>query len=354
MNTTHIPRERVTDWAVDCLEACGVPHEDAEIVAKSLVQTSLWGIDSHGIVRLTHYLTRIAAGSIKPKAEVLVRQSGPCTAQMTGDDGLGIVHCVRAMELAMRMANASGAGIVGVGESSHCGAIGLYTRQATAAHLIGIAFTHADSIVVPHGGKEKYFGTNPISIAFPRAGGEPVCLDMATSQVAWNKVMNARIENTTLQPGLTVDANGESTTDPHQAQALIPLGGETYGYKGYGLALMIDLLCGALNGMAFGPHITAMYTDLGKPRRIGHLLIAIDPKRFAGAATLEATVQALTADLKRRGDILFAGEPEYLSEAGRRGTGIPIAPAALADMNDWSARLGVAPLSVPLSKSAAA
>lgn len=350
MNTTHVPCERVTAWAVDCLEAAGVPHGDAEIVATSLVQTSLWGIDSHGILRLTHYLTRIAAGSIKPKAEVLVWQSGPCTAQMAGDDGLGIVHCVRAMELAMRMASASGAGIVGVGESSHCGAIGLYTRQAAAAHLIGIAFTHADSMVVPHGGKEKFFGTNPISIAFPRAGGEPVCLDMATSQVAWNKVMNARIENAALQPGLTVDASGEPTTNAHQAQALIPLGGETYGYKGYGLALMIDLLCGALNGMAFGPNITAMYTDLDQPRRIGHLLIAIDPKRFAGAATLEATVQAMTADLKSRGDILFAGEPEYLSEVERRTTGIPIAPAALADMNHWSARLGVA----PLSKSAAA
>jgi ureidoglycolate dehydrogenase (NAD+) len=354
MTATHIPCERINAWAIDCLEASGVPHDDAEIVATSLVQTSLWGIDSHGILRLTHYLTRIAAGSVKPKAEVLVRQTGPCTAQMAGDDGLGIVHCVRAMELAVRMAGASGAGIVGVGGSSHCGAVGLYTRQAAAAHLIGIAFTHADSMVVPHGGNQKYFGTNPISIAFPRSGGAPVCLDMATSQVAWNKVMNARTENTALQPGLTVDAEGKPTTDPHQAQALIPLGGETYGYKGYGLALMIDLLCGALNGMAFGPNLTAMYADLDKPRRIGHLLIAIDPKRFAGAATLEAMVRTLTDDLKSRGDILFAGEPEYRSEAERRTTGIPIAPAALADMNHWSARLGVAPLSAPLSKAAAA
>lgn len=334
------------EWAVACLEAVSVPHDDALTVADALTQTSLWGVDSHGIARLTHYLSRIELGSIKPLAEVLIKQSGPCTAQMDGDDGLGIVHCVSGMQLAMDMARRAGVGLVGIGSSSHCGAVGLYTRQAAAAHLIGVAFTHANAIVVPHGGKEKYFGTNPISIAFPRAGGDPVCLDMATSQVAWNKVINARIENQPLNAGLTVDAAGAPTTDPHQAEALIPLGGETYGYKGYGLALMIDLLCGALNGMAFGPNITSMYTDLDKPRRIGHLMIAIDPARFAGAGTLEAVVQEMVSDLNRRGDILFPGEPEYKSAATRLQQGIPVAPAALADMNAWSDKLQVARLAI--------
>src|SRR5205807_3160758 len=136
-----------------------------------------------------------------------------------------------------------------------------------------------------------------------RKNGEPLCLDMATSQVAWNKVLNARIEGKPLDPGIAVDANGDPTTDAQAAAAGIPLGGPIYGYKGYGLAFMIDLLCGAMNGMTFGRHINHMYEELDKPRKIGHLLIAIDPARFAGADTLEATVDAVVADLRTQGEI---------------------------------------------------
>jgi ureidoglycolate dehydrogenase (NAD+) len=268
-------------------------------------------------------------------------KTGPATATVHGEDGLGIVHAALAMETAIDLAQESGAAVVGVGHSSHCGAMGLYTRMAAREHLVGIALTHSSSVVIPHGGKEKYFGTNPISIAFPRASGEPVCLDMATSQIAWNKVLNARIEGHELEPGVAVDAEGNVTTDPKRARAGIPLGGPIYGYKGYGLAFMVDLLCGALNGMTFGPYINGMYEDLHQPRKIGHLLIAIDPARFAGAATLETTVDAVVKDLKKRGDILFPGEPELLEQEKRRVAGIPIDDEALADMKQWSAKLGV-------------
>ena len=339
----RVPRERLTTWAVSCLEKVGVPPPEAKLVGESLVQTSMWGIDSHGVLRLTHYLNRMTIGSISPTAAPVVMRTGPVTAQVHGQDGLGILHAALAMEVAIEMAKESGAGIVGVGHSSHCGAVGLYTRMATKEHLVGIAMTHSSSIVVPHGGREKYFGTNPVSIAFPRAGGEPVCLDMATSQVAWNKVLNARIENETLDEGIAVDAEGKATTDPHLARAGIPLGGPIYGYKGYGLAFMIDLLCGAMNGMTYGRHINAMYEELDRPRKIGHLMIAIDPGRFAGGATLEATVDAVVKDLRTQGDILFPGEPELIEQEKRRVAGIPIDDAALADMHAWSKKLGVPP-----------
>jgi ureidoglycolate dehydrogenase (NAD+) len=219
----------------------------------------------------------------------------------------------------------------------------LYTRMAAREHLVGIAMTHSSSVVVPHGGKEKYFGTNPISIAVPRASGEPVCLDMATSQVAWNKVLNARIEGYDLDPGVAVDAEGNPTTDPHQARAAVPLGGPVYGYKGYGLAFMVDLLCGLMNGMTFGRHINSMYEDLERPRKIGHFLMAIDPGRFAGAETLEKSVDALVADLRTQGEILYPGEPEERAQAERAVSGIPIDSEALADMNEWSRKLGIEP-----------
>ena len=336
-----VSRESLTRWAIACLEKVGVPPPEAKLVAESLVQTSVWGIDSHGVLRLTHYLNRMTIGSISPSAAPVVMRTGPVTAQVHGQDGLGIVHATLAMETAIEMAREAGAGIVGVGHSSHCGAMGLYTRMAAREGLIGIAMTHSSSVVVPHGGHDKYFGTNPISIAFARRGGEPVCLDMATSQVAWNKVLNARIENHALDEGVAVDAQGVPTTDPHAARAGIPLGGPTYGYKGYGLAFMVDLLCGALNGMSFGRHINSMYEDLQHPRKIGHLVIAIDPGRFAGADTLDATVDALVKDLKTQGEILHPGEPELIEARIRGKQGIPVDAAALEDMRTWSAKLGV-------------
>ena len=218
-----VPRQRLTDWAVAALSKVGVPPEEAKLVGESLVQTSIWGVDSHGVLRLTHYLRRMSLGSIKAAAVPVVTRTGPVTAQVHGEDGLGIVHATLAMEVAIEMARDNGVGVVGVGHSSHCGAMQLYTRMAAAQHLVGIAMTHSSSVVVPHGGKDKYFGTNPISIAVPRKSGAPVCLDMATSQVAWNKVLNARIEGYDLDPGVAVDAEGKPTVDPHQARAGVPL-----------------------------------------------------------------------------------------------------------------------------------
>jgi ureidoglycolate dehydrogenase (NAD+) len=340
---TRVPRERLTAWAVAALSKVGVPPEEAKLVGESLVQTSVWGVDSHGVLRLTHYLRRMTIGSIKAAAVPVVTRTGPVTAQVHGEDGLGIVHATLAMEEAIAMARENGVGVVGVGHSSHCGAMQLYTRMAAREHLVGIAMTHSSSVVVPHGGKDKYFGTNPISIAVPRASGEPVCLDMATSQVAWNKVLNARIEGYELHAGVAVDAEGNPTTDPHKARAAVPLGGPVYGYKGYGLAFMVDLLCGLMNGMTFGRHINSMYEDLERPRKIGHFVMALDPGRFAGGETLEKTVDALVADLRTQGEILYPGEPEERAQAERRVTGIPIDAEALADMNQWSRKLGIAP-----------
>jgi ureidoglycolate dehydrogenase (NAD+) len=332
-------------WAANCLQAVQVPVDDAALVADALVQTSLWGIDSHGIARLTHYLARIQAGSIDPHPKLEMTETGPCTAQLNAGHALGIVACWRAMQIAIDLAQRNGLGLVGVSESTHCGSIGLYTRQAAREGLIGIAFTHSDALVAPFGGFQRFLGTNPISIAFPRSEGEPLCLDMATSAIAWNKVMNARRTQANLPDQVAVDQEGQFTTDPQLAKALSPLGG-LYGYKGYGLGLAIDLLCGPLNGMPFGPHISAMYGDLSQRRHLGSLLLAIDPHRFAGGVTLAETVAQIIVELKQQpGEILYSGEPEYRQEVERRVSGIPVDAALLAEMNAWSEKLGVSPLS---------
>jgi ureidoglycolate dehydrogenase (NAD+) len=329
-------------WGTACLQAAGVGDADARTVAESLVQTSLWGIDSHGIARLPHYLNRLQHGSIKARPEIAITKTGAATAQVAGDQGLGIVVSHRAMRLAMDMAREAGIAAVGVSDSSHCGAVGLYSRSAAREGLIGMAFTHSDKIAAPQGGHLPFLGTNPISVAFPRAGGEPVCLDMATTAIPWNRVMNARREHHPLPADVAVDANGAPTESAADANALRPLGGADYGHKGYGLALVVELLCGPLHGNLFGPQIGPMYAELTRPRRIGAFMIALDPMRFAGGPAFAATVEQLARMLAAEpGSPRMPGDPELAVQAQRSAEGIPIEPGLRAEIAHWSERLGV-------------
>lgn len=331
-------------WGMDCLRAQNFDPEDARCLASSLAQTSLWGIDSHGIARLPHYLNRVAHGSILARPVIEIQRTGPGTAQLHGGRGQGIVVAHRANALAIDLAREAGVAAVGVSNSSHCGAIGLYSRAAAKRGLIGIAFTHSDSIAAPHGGHQPFFGTNPISLAFPRAGAEPLCLDMATTAIPWNRVMNARRDGVALPDGVALDAEGQNSADAYQVRALRPLGGESYGYKGYGLAMMIELLCGPLNGNPFGPHISPMYEALERPRELGAFFIVIDPARFAGGAALAGVVAGMAMELSQApGAPRMPGDPEAAALAERRRDGIPV-PAALWDeIIAWSTRLDVAP-----------
>jgi ureidoglycolate dehydrogenase (NAD+) len=249
------------------------------------------------------------------------------------------------MDEAIALARRSGLGAVGVSNSTHCGAIGLYGRQAAAAGMVSIGFTHSDAFVAPHGGRKKFLGTNPICITIPtRDPARPLCLDMATSAIPYNRVVNYRRENRPLQPGWALDLRGRPTLDAHAVGCLLPLA----GYKGYGLALMIDLLCGPLNGMPFGPHIPEMYARLTRRRRLGSFFIVLDPRRFAGGARLPAVAARMAREARAQPrlagvkEILVAGDPEYRS-AQRRAKGIPIEAGLWREFCSWSERLGVAP-----------
>jgi ureidoglycolate dehydrogenase (NAD+) len=339
-----IQAESMNQWVFACLMAAGMDPVDAKLVARSLVQTSLWGIDSHGVARVPHYLKRIQAGSIDPKPQIQVHRTGPCTAQVDGGHGHGIVICHRAMEEAIAMAKENGLGAVGVGNSSHCGAIGLYGRQAASQGLVALALTHSDAFVAPYGGRAKFLGTNPICLAVPSSNAlEPICVDMATSAVSWNRVENARRENQPLEKGWALDQHGSPTTDPHAVGCLLPLA----AYKGYALAFLIDLFCGPLNAMPYGPRIPAMYGDYAQQRRLGSFMMALDPKRFAGGATLASTAVAMAAEARRQppafdgAEILVPGDPEYRCEKIRRRSGIPIEPGQWKEIREWSQRMKV-------------
>lgn len=345
--TRFIDAEHLQRWGAACLRQVGMSLTDADLLAQSLVQTSLWGVDSHGIARLPHYLERLRRGSIRACPDIRVVTTGPCTAQVHADQGQGIVVAHRANEVAMDLARTNGIGAVGVSDSSHCGAMALYTRAAAKAGFVAIAFTHADSIAAPHGGHKPFLGTNPISMAFPRAGQEPVCLDMATTSIPWNRVMNARREGIDVPSGVAVDAAGQPSTDPQQIRALTPLGGQEFGHKGYALALVIDLLCGPLNGNPFGSQIPPMFADLDAPRRLGAFLMVIDPMRFAGGPQLAQLVQTMAIALAAEpGAPQMPGDPELAAQAWRKAHGIPVEPGLLSEMAQWSDLLGVENLPV--------
>lgn len=342
--TITVPASALVAWAVGCLRALKLSSRDAHEISLSLVQTSLWGIDSHGIARLGHYLSRLEAGSIEARPKMRMRRTGPCTGQVDGGHGHGIVVCRRAMSEAMALAEENGIGAIGVANSTHCGAAGLYGRQAASAGLIGISFTHADSFVAPHGGTKKFLGTNPICITIPTTDPErPICLDMSTSVVPYNLILNHRREGRALKYGWAIDERGRPTIDPHAATCLLPMA----GYKGYALAFMIELLCGPLNGMQFGPHIPKMYTDLSKRRRLGSFFIAIDPARFAGGKSLPrvATRMAREARAQPRANaaepVLAPGDPEFMCAKKRAVEGIPIEAGLRQEIASWSKRLAV-------------
>lgn len=339
MKEFAIDHKLLSDWATAMFAAAGMPAEEAGIVARALVKTSLWGIDSHGIARITHYLGRLENGTINKSPRLHFSKTAAATGKMDGDDGHGILIMTRATEHAIELAKASGTGVVGAFNSSHCGAIGLYTRQVTEAGMVGISFTHADALVVPHGGNKAFFGTNPISIAFPTENpDEPICVDMATSIVPWNFVMNARREGTKIPLGFGVDKEGKDNENPHEVSAVKPMA----EHKGYALAFLIDMLCGPLNAMNFGPNMTSMYKDLDKKRKLGSLVIAIDPERFAGREFVQKAGMAVINQVRSHGDkVLFPGEPEYLRLKERSKNGIPLSETLLEDFRNWSRKLSV-------------
>ena len=339
MTLQNISSSRLFNWMTKALRHSGLSSDDSDTIAQALVTTSLWGIDSHGVARITHYLSRFENGTLNPIPNIEFDKTGLATGSLNGDDGHGIVIMTRATQEAIALAKNTGIGAVGVYNSSHCGAIGLYTRKMAMAEMVGFAFTHADALVVPQGGNKPFFGTNPISIAFPTENlSEPICMDMATSIVPWNYIMNARRDGIEVPLGTGVDSLGNDSSDPNKICAVKPMA----EHKGFALAFMIDMLCSVLNGANFGPNMTSMYKDLDKQRKLGSLVITLDPKRFGGKDNFRQAASSIIHQIRNYGEnILYPGEPEYIELISRTKQGIPVSEALLEDFKSWSQKLNI-------------
>lgn len=258
--------------------AAGMHDDHADDMAEVLAWSSERGLHSHGEVRVEYYTERISKGGMTIDPKVTWEQTGPCTGILDADNGCGYPYAIEGMRRAIDMAKENGIGFVGVANVSHTGAIGYYTEMAAKEGMIGLSCTQSDPMVIPYGGAEPFYGTNPIALAAPTSDGRIVSFDMATTVQAWGKILDAKSAGRSIPEGWAVDEDGLPVTDPHKVNALVAIAGP----KGYGLMMMVDILSGVLLGVPAGKHVSSMYHDLSEGRRLGHLNLAINPDFFCG------------------------------------------------------------------------
>ena len=329
------------------LNAAGLNEREAQIVAESLVDANLRGVDSHGVARLPHYLNRIEHGSIKARPKLRFEKLGESVGRVLGDQGLGQIVMDRATTEAIQLAKKAGSGWVSIANSSHCGALAYYGLKIADAGMIGFVFTHVDPMVLPFGAKTAFCGTNPICITAPRSSagaGElatgALCLDMATSKVPWNTVANAAMEGVPIEPGWAVDSEGNETTDAQKVASLYPVG----KYKGSGLGLLIDVLCSMLSNSPFGPNIPKMYGDPSEARMLGGFVGAIDIESFVALETFHSRVAEMILtwcglpSVESDGFVLYPGQPELLEKEKRLKQGVPIGLSLLEKLKQLAAK----------------
>ena len=280
---TLVSIESLRAFGCEALTRAGLSREGAEIVTEVQLEASLRGQPTHDMVSIPRYATRIATGKINPRPRMQIERETPSTAQIDGDNGPGQWVSMVAMDVAMRKACEQGVGIVSVRGSNHFGAAGHYVWEAAKNGLIGLCTTNGPLVLAPTGGVTPTFGSNPLAVGIPAGRHFPILLDIAMSVAPRGRIGLAVAEGKPLLPGWILDRFGQSSTD--LADLAAGLGVPIGGHKGYGLALVLEVLAGVLSGAGFAAdhrpeklHLSSDAPDYG------HLFIAIDPERFMPAS----------------------------------------------------------------------
>ena len=344
---TRVDHVKLTQFVQSAFEKLRVPQNDARIAADGLVSADLRGVDTHGVIRFSPnawYVKWLCDGEMNPRPNIRIVSESTSSALIDGDRGIGMVIGSRAMELAIRKAKDSGVAMVGVRNSRHFGMSAYYAMQALPHDMIGLAMTNASRQVVPTFGREPRFGTNPICVAVPARDEQPFVLDMATTTAAAGKLELAARRDHSIPFGWALNEKAEPTQDPRIAQKarrLLPLGGSREGgsHKGYGLAMVVEILCGVLTGT-----ITALNANQD-PR--GHFFGAIRIDSFRPAEEFKSDMDRLIRELKSTPPIegqervYVAGEIEFETAKERSAEGIPLLTSVLKGLREVSEQLGV-------------
>ncbi len=341
-----VPADRLTAIASALLRAAGASAEEADAVAGGCIAANLAGHDSHGIIAVPTYIDRIRAGHIVPGAEWKIVRETPATTVIDGHWGFGFHVNAKAMQLTIDKARTTNVAAATVLRQSHVGRLAAYPLMASREGMIGIATAdsgRSPKVVAPFGGREARLGTNPIAIAVPSDLEGPFCLDMATSAVAAGKIALAAARGEQIPTGWIVDEAGRQTTDPTRLRrggALLPLGGSA-GYKGSGLAAMVEVLCGILTGLGFGVEPTGRHND-------GCFMAVFKVDAFRPLKEFKKEVAEFAAYLKATPPaegspgVLYPGEVEYLCEQQRRKSGIDVEDATWEKLRALATGFGLA------------
>lgn len=350
MTTDSAARVRVSPARLEHLvtkifEYLKLPSDHARMVARALVDADLRGHESHGVSNYIKYIyyPGLTEGLINPAPDIRISHETPTTARWEADGAMGHVAGNMAMRDAIERARKYGSGFTTVANSRHYGMAQHYAVMALEHDMIGVSMTNSGVLATPFQGMEAKLGTNPIAVAIPAGEEPPFVLDMATTTVAWGKIMNAARDGKQMPLGWGYDTAGFPTTDPGaamDAKLMLPLGGSKDGsaHKGYGLATWVEIFCGVLSGTGFG-------MQLGRDN-VGHFFGAWQIEAFMPKLEFKAMMDSLLRDLKATKPapgfdrVLVAGIPEWETMADRSANGIPLHPTVVDMLRDYAIEVG--------------
>lgn len=344
-NEVRVRPERLEPFVAELFEKGGFDREQAAFHAKALVDSNLWGVDSHGVLRVPLYLKRLRSGAINPQPQIRTVKGSLGLEVMHGDDGSGFSVGRAAMQRAIELAEAFNIGAVGAVRSNHFGATAIYARLAAEQGMIGIAMTNVVPNVVAPGGSKPVVGNNPLAIAIPTFETFPFVLDISLSAVAGGKLLLASKKGEKIPLDWATDSEGRPTDDPDTAFAgfLLPMG----GHKGLALAYAVDILCGLITGGVFLDEMKGMYKYPGDPSLTGHLMIAINLAAIMGEEEMKSRMADFYQTVKaspmwdETREMMLPGEIEYRTLLERREKGIPLPAELYRELTALGSEIGV-------------
>jgi (2R)-3-sulfolactate dehydrogenase (NADP+) len=319
--------EQLTTLAADVLARAGASREMATATAAALVAAEAQGLASHGLSRVPQYAGHLRNGRVNGEARPQLKQGKAAALLVDAQEGLAFPACALAVREAVRSAQQCGAAFAGVTNSHHFGAASYHLEPVAAAGMVGLAFGNSPAAMPAWGGKRALFGTNPIAAIFPRRGQPPLVIDLSLSEVARGKLMVAAKEGKPIPPGWALDKHGNPTTDPKEGLEgmMMPAG----GVKGAMLALVVELLCCALTGAAYGFEADSFFTEAGNRPRIGQAFMVVDPAALAGADVFHERIETLVAAMLQDDGVRLPGQRRFALAQKADAEGIEVAAALL-------------------------
>jgi LDH2 family malate/lactate/ureidoglycolate dehydrogenase len=335
----RVSHEVLSKFSTEVLTKVGVPREYAEVVSDQLILANLRGVDSHGIIRLPVYVRGILEGDINPNPKIKILKEGTSYLLVDGDNGIGQVVALKTTELVIKKARESGVCVAGIRNLKHIGMLAYYVLKIVDNGMVGLVTANASPNIAPLGCKKPITGTNPLAIGFPVSGRPPIILDMAMSVVARGKILVAAHKGERIPEGWAMNKEGRMTTDPKEAieGILLPFG----GYKGFGLAVAIDILCGIVLGGGYSLKMRRSFYSQG-----GVVIGAVDVGVFRPYNEYLMEIEEYIKEVKATptadgSEVLLPGEPEYRNYLDRVKNGIPIDDETLKELKELSIKYGV-------------